>query len=256
MRRYLILAATLLVIATNAAATLVPINGLATGQLSDLYPTGFTPSGWVFSIWSLIYVGLIAFSIRAVVLGGRGSSDRALARLRSIELPFLVSCAANAGWIFLWHYRQIAASVVVMLLLLASLAVIYVRLRRQPASGLLERVVVDGTFSLYAGRITTATFANLGAWFFDIGSYPLGLTMDQAAIVTVVAATAIYVAVGTWTSDAVYTAVFVWASLGIVYRAEGVTEAVQLAAAAGCGAVALVTLVSAARRLFGGPQRA
>lgn len=49
----------------NAAANILPINGVRTGELSARYPTGFTPAGWVFSIWGLIYLGLIAFSLYA-----------------------------------------------------------------------------------------------------------------------------------------------------------------------------------------------
>jgi translocator protein len=50
LRRYAPLLATLGVIAVNAAANILPINGMNTGQQSALYPTGFTPSGWAFSI--------------------------------------------------------------------------------------------------------------------------------------------------------------------------------------------------------------
>lgn len=59
------LLATVMVLAVNAAANIVPLGGLNTGQLSALYPTGFTPPGYVFGIWSIIYLGLIAFSIAA-----------------------------------------------------------------------------------------------------------------------------------------------------------------------------------------------
>jgi hypothetical protein len=257
MRRYLVIVATLIVIGVNAAATLLPINGLATGELSALYPTGFTPAGWVFSIWSLIYLGLIAYGVHAAMLGGRaarGANTRMLPRLRAIELPYLCSAAANVAWIFLWHYRFVGASVVAMLLLLGSLVVVYVQLRRQPPVSALQRVIVDGTFSLYLGWITTATFANLGAWFFAIGDWPFALAMDQWAIVTVVLATGIYIAAGMWTADAVYTAVFVWAALGIVYRGSGITEWVEIAAATGAAAVAAVTLLSLGRSIFGRPR--
>jgi hypothetical protein len=251
VRRYLFAFGTLLVIASNAAATLIPLNGLTTGQLSDMYPTGFTPPGWVFSIWSLIYIGLIGLSIRGFQAGGRsaGGNSRARGRLDAIEGPYLVSSFANAGWIFAWHYRQVGLSVVIMLLLLASLAVAWARLRRQPASSLGERVFVDGTISLYFGWITAATIINVASWFFDIGRYPFGLAMNEWAIVAVVVATAAYVAFGTWTSDAVYTAVFVWASYGIAGATRGVTEPVQLVAAAGCAAAACVVAVAAVRRL-------
>jgi hypothetical protein len=204
----------------------------------------------VFSIWGLIYLGLVAFSMRTVALGGigGGTHGRGASRLRHIEWPYLISCAANAGWIFLWHRQRIGASVLVMLVLLACLVVIRVRLRRQPATSMIDEVIVTGTFSLYLGWIVTATLANLGAWFFAIQRYPFGLAMDQWALVTVVLATASYVAVGVWTADPVFTVVFVWAALGIVDRNAAVTEPVRLAAAAGGAAAAVVTLVSASRR--------
>lgn len=259
MRRALIPLATAVVIGVNAAAVLLPLNGRSTGELSALYPTGFTPAGWVFSIWSLIYLGLIAFSIRTVAPRGRaggGVRARSASRWRGIEWPYLVSCAANVGWILLWHDQRVGASVLAMLVLLASLVVIRARLRRQPAGPLLDKVAVDGTFSLYLGWITTAMLANLGTWFHAIGRYPFGISMDQWALVTVVLATAIYVAVGTWTADPVFTAVFVWAALGIVDRSAGITDPVRLAAAAGGSAVAVVTLISVARRLPGMRARA
>ena len=64
------------------------------------------------------------------------------------------------------------------------------------------------------------------------------------------------VAVGTWTADPVFTAVFVWAALGIVDRSAGITDPVRLAAAAGGAAVAVVTLIIVARRLSGAWVRA
>jgi hypothetical protein len=239
MRRYLALLATLAVIGVNAAANIVPINGVQTGELSARFPTGFTPAGWVFAIWGLIYLGLVAFGVYAVrVPPGRAG------RVRGIEPAYLGSCLANIAWIFLWHYGHILASLGVMLVLLGSLIVVYVRLKTVPASTVAERVCVDMPFSLYFGWITTATLANLAAWFFAVNVYPFGLAMDDWAILTVVAATAIYTAVGVRTRDVIYTTVFAWASLGIVLQTLETSHAVRLAAAAGCAVMIVVTLVS------------
>ena len=243
MRKYLILIATLVVIGVNAAANIVPINGVNTGQVSASYPTGFTPAGWVFAIWSLIYLGLVAFSIFAA----RATPVQAT-RVRRIETAYFVSCVANAIWIFMWHYGFILASLALMLVLLGSLIVIYINLRRTTALSFGERLCVDMPFSLYLGWITTATLANLAAWFYDVKEYPFNLPMDDWAIITVVVATAIYTAVGVRTRDAIYTAVFAWASLGIVLQTLPTTQAVRLAAAAGCAVAVLVTLTSAVQR--------
>lgn len=237
MKRFLPLAATLVVIGVNAAANIVPINGFNTGQLSALYPTGFTPAGWVFSIWGLIYLGLISFSIWAIRADPAQSQ-----RIDRVRGPFLVSCAANAAWIFLWHYRHILASLVVMLVLLASLVLVYVRLRSTAARSLPERLCVDLPFSLYLGWITTATIANFGAWCFDVSAYPFNLTMNEWALVSVTLATAVYVGVGTLTRDALYVAVFAWASLGIVYQTLPISEPVRLVATVACAVVSLLML--------------
>jgi hypothetical protein len=234
IRRLLPLLATLAVIAVNAAANLVPINGYNTGQLSDLYPTGFTPSGYVFGIWSLIYLGLIAFGI-AALRGGPALQ----ARIADIRGPFLINAAGNAAWIFVWHYRLVALSVVIMLVILATLVLICSRLRRRPPPTASEFLTVDGPFSLYFGWITAATLVNFGALCFDLQRYPLELGMDEWALASVIGATAIYVWMVTLTRDVVYGAVFVWAAIGIFARPTGVSEAVQVAALSGAAAVAL-----------------
>jgi len=243
MKRYGPLLATLVVIAVNAAANLLPINGIGTGEVSARYPTGFTPAGWVFSIWSLIYVGLLVFSLYAA----RAPATRE-ARAGAITPAYFASCVANVAWIFLWHHERIAGSLVAMLVLLASLAVAYAQLRTRPAASGIERLCVDAPFSLYLGWITTASLANLAVWFVDRGAFPFGLARDEWALVTVVAATALYTAVGVRTRDAIYTAVFAWAALGIWLQTAMIDRPVRLAAVVGCTAALIATLVSLVRR--------
>ena len=50
-------------IVINGLANALPINGLNTGQISDRFQVYFVPASYVFSIWGLIYLGLIAFAI-------------------------------------------------------------------------------------------------------------------------------------------------------------------------------------------------
>lgn len=229
------LVATLAVLAVNAAASILPINGLSTGELSDLYPTGFTPPGWVFGIWSLIYLGLIAYSVTAL----RGN-PRARQRAAVIQGPYLLNALGNAGWIFAWHYRQVELSVALMLLILATLIVIFRRLRDQSKSTWGEFFTIDAPFSLYFGWITAATLINVATLFFDWGYYPLGFQMDQWALATVTLAVALYVWLTTLTRDVVYGAVFVWAGSGIHLGAATVSGPVRIVALVGVVAVAAV----------------
>lgn len=237
------LLAIIAVLAVNAAANILPINDFRTGQLAAMYPTGFTPPGWVFRIWSLIYLGLLAFAIAAIFAG-----PAIRARAAAITPLFLINAAANVGWVFAWHYRQVGLSLVLMVVILATLIAITMRLRRRPRDGWAERLLIDAPFSLYFGWITTASLANLGNWFYALQAWPLGLAMDDWALVTVVAATAVYVWMTTVTRDLVYGAVFVWVAAGVYLRPEGIVDAVQLAAAAGGVMVAVAVLIAALRR--------
>ena len=71
--------------------------------------------------------------------------------------------ALNATWLLVTQADWVWASVVVIVALLVNLLVLVSRLGREPASGVPERIVADGTFGGYLGWVTVATAANLAA---------------------------------------------------------------------------------------------
>jgi uncharacterized membrane protein len=79
------------------------------------------PVGMTFSIWGLIYLLVLGFVIWQLVDLFRKNS---LGITKKIGIWFLLSCMANIGWIFAWHYQQVLLSVVIMLLFLLVLIVI------------------------------------------------------------------------------------------------------------------------------------
>jgi hypothetical protein len=87
---------------------------------------------------------------------------------------FLLSCLANIGWLFTWHYGILSLNIVLMLVLLGCLIGIYRQLRAdgmQPSTG--ERWLVCVPFSIYMGWITVTTIVN--AALCSIGAYELEL---------------------------------------------------------------------------------
>ena len=52
-----------IVIYTNYLANALPIGGVTTGEVSDLLDNLFTPTGFTFSIWGVIYLSLFIFYI-------------------------------------------------------------------------------------------------------------------------------------------------------------------------------------------------
>ena len=81
-----------------------------------------------------------------------------------------------------------ALSVVVIALLLAVLADLFRRLVAAPPGGLLERLVVDGTFGLYLGWVSVATCANIAAALKGAGFSGFGVPSLLAIAVLVVVA--------------------------------------------------------------------
>ena len=56
-------AAYLVTILMNYLANAVPFNGQSSGDVSDKYYTLFTPAGFTFAIWGIIYLALGAFVV-------------------------------------------------------------------------------------------------------------------------------------------------------------------------------------------------
>jgi translocator protein len=239
VRRYVPLVATLAVIAVNAAANILPINGMNTGQLSALYPTGFTPSGWAFSIWSLIYLGLLAFSLISII-----GTERARARVQRLLPWYLVNAAGNAGWIIAWHYHFVALSVAIMLVILLTLVVMTAMLRNAARPTRAEFWAIDAPMRLYFGWITAATLVNIATLFYDWQDYPFGTNMAQWALVSVIAATAIYIWMAASTRDWVYCGVGIWVAVAIAVRPIEISAPVRTAAGAATALVAIALVVA------------
>ncbi len=203
--------ALLLTIAVNALANILPLGGVTTGDVSARYPSLFTPAGYTFAIWSLIYVALSAFAIYQAL-----PSQRKSVRLARISNWFKLSCIANCLWIVLWHYQLIPYTLLIMLVLLGSLIVIYQRLNgAQRRVNQREWWFIQAPFSLYLGWITVATIANVSAVQTAFELNDAGLSAELWTLLKLVLAGVIATLVSRHYRDAVYALVFVWAAAGI-----------------------------------------
>jgi hypothetical protein len=231
-------------ILVNALANALPINGQQTGEVSDQFPVYFVPAGYVFSIWGLIYLGLIAFAIFQAL-----PSQRENDRLRSIGGLFAVASLANIAWIFAWHYERFPLSMLFMLILLGSLIGIYLRLgtgRTRVAAA--ETWTVRVPFSIYLGWITVATIANVSQLLFVLGWGGWGIAPTVWTIIMLAAAVVIAALMAVTRRDVAYLAVLVWAVIGIALK-HAATPAVSLAAWAAAAIIALLLIWSAVRPL-------
>lgn len=243
VRQVAVLLATAAVIIVNGLANALPLNGQSTGEISDRFEVFFVPAGYVFSIWGLIYLALIGFSIFQAL---RGQQENP--RLRSIGYLYVVSCAANVAWIFLWHYEFFELTLVAMLTLLVLLILIYLRLGigqiRVPTA---ETWLAQVPFSIYLGWITVATIANVTSLLDHLGWGGWGISPEVWAVIMLVAGAAIASAVSITRGDIAYVLVIVWAFAGIAVK-HSATPLVAVTAGLMAVVVALTLLVGVPRR--------
>lgn len=205
-----------IVAAINYQAINLPIGGMTTGQLSDLYPNLFTPAGITFSIRWLIYLAILGFVIWQII---DLFKKKSLWITKKVGIRFLLSCLANVGWIFAWHFQQVFVSVLIMLVFLIVLIVLANKVQLwKKLWTRKEKLLVQVPFSLYLWRISVATIANISAWLVHIqramrGMTPIFWTILLISIATLLALIALWKK-----SNIIFALVVVRAFIGIIIK--------------------------------------
>lgn len=230
------------VLVMNGLATALPLGGKTTEELSDAIPTLFTPAGYVFSIWGLIYLGLLGF---AWYQSRSQAADESV--VERIGYWFVASCAFNSVWIVLWHYEQVSLSLVAMLGLLVSLIAIYLRLDigRRPVSAS-EKRSVHLPFSVYLGWISVATIANVSAVLYTLGWDGGPLSPQAWTIIMVSVAAVLGIVMIKLRNEVAFPLVIVWALIGIAVARSSIWS-IAVTAAVAAVAVAVVVVIAQLR---------
>lgn len=197
------------VITVNALANILPINGLSTGQVAAMYPNLFTPAGITFSIWTVIYLFLAGYCIYPFI-----SQDNKKAE--SISGLFLITCLLNCLWILVWHHLLIEWSLVIMILLLVTLCMIYIKIHTRQAHSKREKWLVYKPFSIYLAWISVATIANTAALLSDYGFSPP--SPENWVIAMVIATQLIVYLISKRYRDIAFALVIMWALAGIIIK--------------------------------------
>ncbi len=205
-------------IVVNGLSNALPLNGKTAGELSDQYPNLFVPAGLTFSIWGVIYILLAIFVVYGLIVAARKDTQKSTF-IENIGVLFFISCLANMGWIFAWHYEIVPLSVIIMLVLLATLITIYLRLRiGRSDSPNSEKYLVHLPFSIYLGWITIATIANITALLVYANWNAFGLGEPFWAIAVIAVGIAITLSVLFTRKDIFYCLVVDWSLLGILLK--------------------------------------
>ena len=160
MNKFLWIVATWFMFVLNFLASTYTLGGSTTADLSAKFTTLITPAGFTFAIWSIIYLGILVVSFLYLF--------KQKVILKTTYKRYLLSCLVNGLWIVAWHYQNLHAAMVLMLVLLVSLIMIDLSLKHR--TDLQYYTIIRNIFLLYFGWILIATllmttiYLTYGVW--------------------------------------------------------------------------------------------
>lgn len=219
------------------------INGKTVGSISDEYDNLFTPAGYAFAIWGIIYLGLIVLAIYMLIVAFRDddSGDFILKASPTLILTHL----GNGTWLWFWLHDEVAISVFVMLFILATLIATVLRLNMERWDAPTKFIaLVWWPIDLYFGWICVATIANFSAYLGSIG-WNGGLSEVTWTIIMISVATALGVFLIVTRCMREVGGVIIWALIAIAMRHSGEIPSIVTAAFLGASVIGIVSGIHA-----------
>ena len=134
------------------------VQNLQDGAL-DADGSFLAPARPAFSIWSAIYLLLIAYTVWQAL-----PRQRAAARQRAVGWWVALTMVLNGLWLVTAQFGTLALTVLMIFVLAAALSVTFQRTVAVPAESVVDAVLIDGTTGLHLGWVTLASVANTAAW--------------------------------------------------------------------------------------------
>lgn len=243
LRQILIVVTIVGLVVMNTLSNTGTFGGQTNGDVSAKYPTLITPAGYAFSIWGLIFLGLLIFAVYQAL-----PAQATNRRFRAAGPWIILNAVCNAVWSPIFNQEWIGVALLVILLMFFSLLMVVEKLEINPRLDIPDSASTQETwlaripFLLYFGWLTVATILNI-AVYLKASNFPLsGLSestwADGVLIVGLVVGTYLF---NRYRSVA-YILVFAWAYAAIAVKHQPNQD---IPIVAGAGAVAAVGLAIA-----------
>ncbi len=184
------------VVIVNVLGGTGAINATSIADISNANHNLFTPAGYAFSIWSLIYLLLLGF----IIYQSRGlfkpvGDDGFILKT---GWWFVVSCFANIMWITFWVYGFMEYSILAIFVLLFSLIRIVIKNKMELWDAPISVILfLWWPFVIYSGWVTVASIANVSAYLKSINWDGWGYSEISWTITMIIIAGIINLAI-TW----------------------------------------------------------
>jgi benzodiazapine receptor len=229
----------ILIIVFNILSNAGIIGGQTNADVSAKYESYFTPAGYAFSIWLLIFVALGAFALyQALPRNVQNEKNE------KIHLLFLFSALAMIGWIFSFNNEVIWLSMIMIFFTWLPIAFVYFRLNGLSLLTLPDYCSLDywfynWPFTLYFSWLTVANVANFFTLSVKQDWDNINTPEGSALAITIVGVVALVILL--LYSDVFFVAVVVWAVIAVGVK-QSSYEIISFTATA----CAIILLVAAA----------
>lgn len=211
------LVSVLLVIGMSYYSQAVTLNGNTIGSLSEDYYNLFTPAGYAFAIWGIIYIALIAYAIFQVRNAFKEGGETWF--ITKTGPWFIIANVANAAWVVAWLYEYTGLSVILMFIILISLIKIILNTNMERWDAPLKIIAFTWwPICLYSGWIAVATIANVSAYLAKLGWDGWFFNEVQWTMFMIVVATAVNIVIVFTRNMREFALVGIWALVAIYFR--------------------------------------
>lgn len=225
-------------------------NNETMATISAKYQNLFTPAGYAFSIWGLIYLGVFGF----VIYYGPFSKETTHKNqvIEKVGWWFVISCIANSFWVIAWLYEYTFITILLMGLLFVSLLKIILNTEDDLVkSSFQTSLFLKIPFYIYSGWISVALIANVAAYLKKMDWNGFGISETTWTVLLFCIATIIHLFMIWKRNMPAFGMVAVWALIAIAVANKTVNDTVYLSAII----FAIFIFTNVALRFFGLKKR-
>ncbi|MCP9199443.1 tryptophan-rich sensory protein [Gramella sp. GC03-9] len=207
-------------------------NGNTVGEISDKYANLFTPAGYAFSIWGLIYLSLLAFATFMVYQAYTNGKHTDF--IKDTSGWFIIANVGTCLWLVAWLYEYVAISVIIMFLILAKLLKIVINNNMERWDAPIKVIAFYWwPICLYSGWIAVASIANMASYLAMVG-WDRALFSEVEWTVIMIGVAVIINLLMIWLRNMrEFAAVGIWALIAIYVRHNGNEDLIANTAIAG-----------------------
>jgi len=222
--RYTALAVIVGNVAFNYANDHLGLGGRSMAEVTARYPNYFTPAGYAFSIWGVIYLAFIVYAAAALT-----RSQRAIPFHDGVAPTLALANVLASAWVLAYRFERLPVTVALLGATLACAAVMFVRAARAVAlEGVARRWAIP--FSLFLGWVSVALIANVTILLVSLGWQGGAIAPTTWAVALLGVAALLGATLAVRFANAAVPLVVAWAAIAIAVKQSGASPLVANAA--------------------------